>query len=230
MASEYTPGATGWDVLIQSGDKVRSAALALFVLAALWVCSSYVDTELIEGFVIGLILGWLITSYLSRPIGRLVLVVPRDFRNEHIRLVWIPEEHYSQFNASGNGYALTSSMGMPLYIATSIDVDAKTIDYGWTHELNIAQVYAYEDLLHEFLDDAESAMVDNLKLSQHPRLYGARLAREPVEFVASEFGALAGISGMSFPDSSDEMDIVAMARRFVEASEQKPLNPEEAFS
>lgn len=213
--NDFQPGATGWDVLLRSGDKLKQLAIVMVVLAVIWIGSKYMDTETVEAVVIGALLGWILTSYYMRPVGRMVLVVPRDLRGEHIRLVWIPEEHYPQFNTSGNGYALTTMMGMPLYIATAIDTEAHTIDYGWVHEKSIAQVYAYEDTLKEFLEDCEKAMVENLKISQHPRLWGARLAREPIEFMADQYGRLAGFTPAS---ESRDVDIVAMARKIVASS------------
>ena len=200
--SDFQPGATGWDVLIRSGDRIRQIAVVCIILAALWIGSRYFDTETLEAVVIGAILGWMLTSYFARPVGRLVLVVPKDLKNDHIRLVWIPEEHYTKFNTSGNGYALTSMQGMPIYVATSIDTVNHTIDYGWVHEKSLAQVYAYEETLAEFLDDCEHAMVDNLKIAQYPKLWGARLAREPIQFMSDEFGQLAGFG----TDSEDQMD------------------------
>ncbi len=228
MTGDFQPGATGWDVLLRSGDKLKQIAVVVIVLAVIWLGSQYFDTETVEAVVLGAILGWLLTSYFTRPVGRMVLVVPKDLKEDHIRLVWIPEEHYPQFNTSGNGYALTSMLGMPLYIATAIDTEARTIDYGWVHEKNIAQVYAYEEILTEFIDDCERAMVENLKISQHPRLWGARLAREPIQFMSDEYGRLAGFGECS--QIENDVDIVAMAREIAASSRDSGDDPSEVFA
>jgi hypothetical protein len=175
----------------------------LAFLAFLYAASVYVDTEAIEVFVVGALLGWILTSFLARPSGRFVLVVPEDL--SRARLLWIPEEHFSLYDSPQSPTCITTMLGHPLYIATGFDQAARRIEYGWIHEDLPVRVAADRANYLAWYKRAESAMIDNLRLRNYPLIHGAGLAKGPVDEVASWIGERLGFgsAGEREPFRSD---------------------------
>ncbi|MDR1404108.1 MAG: hypothetical protein LBJ20_00875 [Candidatus Methanoplasma sp.] len=176
---DFQVGRTKWDILAHSARRIKSALLILLVLGVIVFGSQYTDTETVEAFVAGILLGWIIASFLLQPVGRFVLVVPKDLIK--IRLIWIPEESFGQYNQPQAPACCTSFMGYPVYIANGFDDKDKKISYGWLTEYSPLRVAADRATYLEWYEAAEAAMIDNVRLKNYPLIYGSIVAREPMK-------------------------------------------------
>ena len=190
MVQQMMVGRTGIDVIANNKNKLFYFFAFVVIIAILWYGSRYMDTETIEAFIIGTLLGWLLTSNIMKPVGRLILVVPPDFDN--VRLIFIPEEFYSKFNQTGYPVCSRSFLGCPLYFARNIDLDLKTIEYGWLTEKLPIQVAADRKVFLEWYKKSEEAMIENLKIKSYPMIYGAAKAKEPMQFLSEQLSKYLG--------------------------------------
>jgi hypothetical protein len=221
---DFQVGRTKWDVLAHSAHKVKTALVLVGVLVALYLGSRYMDMATIEAFVIGMLLGWVLTSYLVQPVGRFVLVVPEDISK--VRLLWIPEEHFSQYDSPDSPTCVTSFLGYPLYIANKFDQDKKEIAYGWIHADSPIRVAADRANYLRWYREAEAAMIDNLRLRQYPMIHAALLAKDPVKELTAWLGKHAGFDVETF-DARFRSDVLNEAYEQSVESRPAPLLPPE---
>lgn len=125
---------------------------------------------------IGWFLGkWAVDS-LYRPSGKMVLSLDPD--THMIRGVFIPDQMFRYFEQSGNNVLYHSMLGMPVYLAESIDTESGIIEYSWIHELGSMEVMTREETYRNWRGTLEQVLRDNLELMDHPHVIGLGYARK----------------------------------------------------
>jgi hypothetical protein len=216
--SEPVVGRTGWDVLANASGKILLILIIAGIGVALFFGYQYIDIDIetIEAVVIGILFGYILANYFSRDTGRFILVVPENF--EGIRLLFMTETFFSQFNQPTNVVCTISWNGHPLYIANAIDMWTRTITYGWLSEDLPVRVAADRKHYVSWYKRAEAAMIDNLRIKNYPRIYGTEDAQaivdELVDWLSVKLGFssskeskkfLSDILNKELPDEKDEV-------------------------
>jgi len=205
--SDFATGRTGWDMLVSSKSKLFNLAAIAFVLIGLYFVSKYMDMEQIEALIIGALLGWLLTSNLMKPTGRLVVVM--DLEQFTIRIVFIPDEFYSKFNKAGNCMCFTSAFGMPVYLAKSIDLENNKIDYGWCHNEPIEVALSDIAFFNEWYGKYCTTQQENLIWRKRVDVMAAELAKCAVDQTVKEYDVALGLN--RHEDSPEPVPLVPVS-------------------
>ena len=151
-----------------------------------------------------LVLGPLVGWYMARwavdnfydPPGREVAVL--DAENHTYRHVFIPELVFTGMTQAGNNVVYHTPAGKPLYIARSLDLENKTIEYGWIHELDPQTVLSRETAFSKWDMTLNKVLVENLELMDHPHIIGLGYARKSVRDHLDGLGHVMGFDGLDF--------------------------------
>lgn len=148
---------------------------------------------------------WAVDSFYS-PAGCEVAVL--DVANHTYRHVFIPELLFKSFNQVGNNVVYHTPAGRPLYIARSIDLEKKVIEYGWVHELDPQTVLSHEDAFVKWDKTLNDVLVENLELIDHPHIIGLGYARQTVRNHLDDLSAAIGLNGTDFKDHREAAEDV----------------------
>jgi hypothetical protein len=144
----------------------------------------------------GWFLGRWTVKMLYRPSGRMVVCM--DPSTHLVRAVFIPDPMFRFFEQSGNNVLYHSSLGMPVYIAESIDTERGSISYSWIHELSSLEVMTREDTYNNWRATLEEVLRENLGLMDHPHVIGLGYARKCLKDQLDLIAETLGLTGKDF--------------------------------
>jgi len=144
----------------------------------------------------GWFLGRWTVKMLYRPSGRVVACM--DPKTHMFRAVFIPDTMFRFFEQSGNNVLYHSPLGMPVYIAESIDTDNGVIRYSWIHELSSMEVMTREDTYNNWRATLEDVLRENLGLMDHPHVIGLGYARKCLKDQLDMIAEMLGLTGRDF--------------------------------
>lgn len=144
----------------------------------------------------GWFLGRWTVKMLYRPSGRVVACL--DPETHEFRAVFIPDQMFQFFEQSGNNVLYHSPLGMPVYIAESIDTDSGVIRYSWIHELGSMEVMTREDTYNNWRTTLEEVLRENLGLMDHPHVIGLGYARKCLKDQLDLIADTLGLTGRDF--------------------------------
>lgn len=206
MSEEQVVGRTGWDALFESRKQIVAliacTVIGVFLIVLTWM--GYLP--MMEQFVIDFwpvlvspAIGYLAATETVKKLylrsGVIVLVV--NSHERRLALYVIPEETYKLMNPIGNTVVFSSGSGRLVYLARSIDWNTLTIDYGWIHSVNNADVLVNLDLYNEWMYDLEDTQLEIMRLKHHPHVIGASMARKFVEEILNDLAKVLGLMDSS---------------------------------
>ncbi len=144
----------------------------------------------------GWFLGRWTVKMLYRPSGRVVACL--DPATHEFRAVFIPDPMFRFFEQSGNNVLYHSPLGMPVYIAESVDTETGTIRYSWIHELGSMEVMTREDTYNNWRATLEEVLRENLGLMDHPHVIGLGYTRKCLRDQLDLIAETLGLSGRDF--------------------------------
>ena len=221
-------GRTFWDALSGKGLIILSL-IALAVCAVLIVLyRDSIDWKAIleilkEHWYVALapVAGWILgrsaAKLLHSPSGRIVISV--DPGTHTARVVMIPEELFRFLNQSGNNVVYHSPVGLPVYLAKSIDLQSMSIDYGWVHEHDPLIVMTRENSYQSWKDTLDRVMKDNLRLMDTPHVLGLQYAGKSLKKHLDRLSRAVGVEDQ--PEGPDEYDPMRPNDEIVEVDDEQ---------
>ncbi len=209
-------GRTVWDILAGKGLLILGLLISVLTAAYLIVIRDEIDWSAITDFlvsvaqeywyvavgpVVGLIAGDRFALIVHNPDCRVVLTL--DVKSNTIQGLIIPERLFRLLNQSGNNVVYHSPLGMPVYLAESVDLQNGVIDYGWVHEHDALVVFTKVQFYEEWKETLDQVMADNLKMMDSPEVYGMRFAGEALK---RHLDRLASSVGVKKPSSGGPSD------------------------
>lgn len=209
-------GRTFWDVMSGKGYLIVLAIIIAIVSILLIINRDSIDWDAIfasmlamlidywyvlVGPIIGLILGDKFARIVHRPDCRVLLSL--DVDTNTVSGLLVPEQLFRMLNQSGNNVVYHSGLGMPVYLAQTVDLDRGFVDYGWVHEHDALVVFTKQRFYSEWKETLDQAMADNLNLMDNPEVYGLQFAGEALKRHLDRAAMAVGVQNESAGGPSD---------------------------
>ena len=206
MSESTAVGRTGWDILVSS-KKYLYGLIAFTVIGTMLialVAMGYLpvmEQLVIEYWpvlispAIGFVAASETVKRLYMRTGVVVLVV--NTQEMTLELYIIPEETYKLMNPVGNTVVFKTTFGRLVYLARDINWNNMTIDYGWIHSANNAEVLVNLDLYNEWMYTLEDTQLENMRIKHHPHVIAAAMSRKFIESILDDLARVLNLTDAS---------------------------------